>query len=52
MEMPWGKYKGEKIEDLPSDYLHWLATKCDNEEIAEQADEEWQHRERYNVHKY
>lgn len=22
--MPYGKYKGKKIKDLPSDYLLWL----------------------------
>ena len=50
--MPWGKYRGHEIEELPSGYLKWLATECDNEEIAEEADEEWQHRERYNSHHY
>ena len=25
MRMPWGKHKGEPMEDLPSDYLLWLA---------------------------
>ena len=52
MKMPWGKYRGHEIEELPSGYLRWLATECDNEEIAEEADEEWQHRERYNAHHY
>ena len=23
MRMPWGKHKGEKVEDLPTDYLEW-----------------------------
>ncbi|GHV31548.1 hypothetical protein FACS1894177_06380 [Bacteroidia bacterium] len=22
--MPWGKFKGEKMEDVPADYLLWL----------------------------
>ena len=22
--MPFGKYKGEKMEDVPAGYLHWL----------------------------
>ena len=22
--MPFGKYKGEAIEDLPTDYIEWL----------------------------
>ena len=24
-EMPYGKYKGRKIADLPGNYLHWFA---------------------------
>lgn len=24
-EMPFGKYKGRKIADLPGDYLNWFA---------------------------
>ena len=24
-EMPYGKYKGRKIADLPGDYLNWFA---------------------------
>lgn len=26
MTMPFGKYKGENIEDLPSDYITWVLT--------------------------
>lgn len=26
MKMPFGKYRGAEIEDLPSDYLDWLMT--------------------------
>lgn len=26
-EMPYGKYKGRVIADLPGDYLNWLARK-------------------------
>lgn len=22
--MPWGKFKGEPIEDLPTDYINWV----------------------------
>jgi exodeoxyribonuclease X len=31
--MYWGKHAGEKIEDLPADYKHWLLTKCNNPPI-------------------
>lgn len=51
MKMPFGKYKGEDIEDLPSDYLRWLAGNCDwNTEIQEEADEEYWHRDQSNTH--
>lgn len=26
-EMPYGKYKGRVIADLPGNYLHWFARK-------------------------
>lgn len=25
MKMPWGKYRGQPIEDVPTDYLQWMA---------------------------
>jgi hypothetical protein len=51
MPLPWGKFKGREIEDCPSSYLWWLATECDwNDKICEEADEEWQYREKYNEH--
>lgn len=30
--MPWGKYEGERMEDVPADYLHylWVNGKKDN----------------------
>ncbi len=52
MKMPWGKYKGKDLEDIPSPYIKWLSEECDNETIAEEADEEWQFRERFNNHFY
>ena len=24
--MPFGKYKGQKMQDVPASYLHWLWT--------------------------
>jgi len=26
MRMPFGKYRGQRIADLPADYLEWLLT--------------------------
>lgn len=50
MKMPWGKYKGYDIEDLPTDYLKWLAENCDNDEIFTAADEEYRYRCDHNCH--
>lgn len=29
MKMPFGKYKGEYVDELPADYIDWLLTECD-----------------------
>lgn len=31
--MPWGKFKGEKMENVPANYLVWLyeEAKCDGD---------------------
>ena len=42
--MPFGEHRGEDIEDIPSDYLRWLAENCNDEEIAIEADEEYRFR--------
>jgi hypothetical protein len=35
-----------------SSYLKWLAENCDwDDKICEEADEEWQYREKYNTHR-
>ena len=28
--MPFGKHKGEKLIDIPKEYLEWLYLECDN----------------------
>lgn len=50
MKMPWGKHEGEDIEDIPSDYLVWLAENCEQDYIATAADEEYQWREDNSAH--
>jgi len=32
MKMPFGKYKGEDIEDIPEEYLYWLLTEVELQE--------------------
>ena len=29
MLMPFGKYKGEPLDEIPSDYLEWALENCD-----------------------
>lgn len=31
MRMPFGKHKGEDIDDIPDDYLQWVLDNCDIE---------------------
>jgi len=51
IEMPWGHYKGQYVDAIPSSYLYWLGCNCDwDETIQLAADEEWQWRERNNEH--
>jgi hypothetical protein len=55
MKMPCGKYKGQDIEGLPLDYLLWVAENWkedteQNKRICEEADKEWQWREKNNYH--
>ena len=52
MRMPWGKFKGDDIDDVPSDYLKWLAANCDDDEIATAADEEYRRRTDNSAHFY
>jgi len=50
MKMPWGKYKGRDIEDLPSGHLLWLAKNCEDDYIATAADEEFRWRTDWDKH--
>lgn len=53
--MPFGKYRGEDIEDVPSSYLLWF---CENiepdspalESIIKKCDDEWNWREKNDQH--
>jgi hypothetical protein len=35
--MPFGKHKGQRIEDIPTSYLAWLLNECDLERWLEHA---------------
>lgn len=46
----FGKHKGKRIDEIPSDYLQWLIGASADEEISEAAEEEYSYREHYNCH--
>lgn len=55
MKMPYGKFKGKEINQLPSGYLRWMAENWkedtpNNSAICLAADKEYQHRERHGMH--
>lgn len=49
-KMPWGKYRGKTLDEIPSTYLRWLAECCDNPIIASHADTLWNWREEMGEH--
>jgi len=50
MFMPYGKYEGKQLDDLPSKYLLWVAENWDNDRIASAADAVWRWREATGSH--
>jgi len=53
--MPFGKFKGKPIHEIPSSYLLWAAENFREDSdfhrrVVKACDEEWQYREKYNVH--
>lgn len=40
MEMPFGKHKGEELEDIESSYLQWVISNLDLREDLNEAIEE------------
>lgn len=55
--MPWGAYRGWKIENIPSPYLKYTVTYWDEDtdfmkKLVEECSKEYEFRERYNCHIY
>jgi uncharacterized protein (DUF3820 family) len=53
--MTGGKFRGKPIDEIPSDYLLWVAQNWDensdeNKKLVEACDKEYQFRETYNCH--
>ena len=47
--MPWGKYEGQEMGELPSGYLVWLMENCSDDAIRDIAQEEWEWRRDSNL---
>jgi hypothetical protein len=39
-KMPWGKYKGTPMQDVPASYLHWLWTN-ERDPMSRKAKVDW-----------
>ena len=49
--IPFGKYCGKKIEELPSSYLKWMMNHMNgNEDLVEAAFDEYEYRSRWGKH--
>ena len=49
MKMPFGKYKGQDMEDLPDSYLLWLAENIESGAVLEEAENQLKLREGVGV---
>jgi uncharacterized protein (DUF3820 family) len=45
--LPWGKFKGRPLSEVPDSYLRWIAENVKNDRIATYADIVAQYRDRY-----
>ncbi len=49
--MPYGKFKGKILSDIPSSYLKWFLDNVKQEDtLYIEIDKEYQFREKYNNH--
>ena len=49
IRIPYGKFKGKEMHEIPSGYLRWVAENL-GETLACAADEEWRWREKNRQH--
>jgi len=52
MKMQYGKYKDYEIKDIPSDYLKWMKDSFSDDELRDEAKEEYNLREDTKEHFY
>ena len=50
MEMPFGKYKGDDLGNIPNSYLEWLLDKDINEDISYEIEKELNDREIHKIY--
>jgi hypothetical protein len=43
-KMPFGKYRGHPMQDVPASYLHWLWTNGQNQKVKTEPVAEYIHR--------
>lgn len=48
--MTFGKHKGKELEELPSSYLRWIVDEVKDEDLAEEAADELEYRDRRGGH--
>jgi hypothetical protein len=53
--LPFGRYKGKPIHEVPSSYLLWAAENWNEDRpfvaaVVKACDDEWQYREKTNTH--
>jgi len=39
VRMRWGKYRGRRPEDVPTDYLHWVSEEWDDRRMTDEENE-------------
>lgn len=44
MKMPCGRHDGKEVSDLPSDYLKWLMDNFGDDDVRDEASEEYNRR--------
>lgn len=44
VKMPWGKYKGRYLKEIPDEYIRWAILKYQDQAMAQMFADEWARR--------